>query len=105
LFRVDDHFQVAEFDGEIDFTAWEDFRARLTPLAQADAAIVDLSKVTYMDSRALTEILFLQRSRSREGRSTLGVVLGPRVRRLFEIAGLADVLRLTNSLEEAKALR
>lgn len=95
---------VASFAGEVDFTAREDFRSKLAVLTDAQGAVIDLAAVTYMDSSALAEILLLQRGRSRTGKTATSVVVNERIRRLFEIAGLQNVLLLANSLDEAKAL-
>lgn len=96
---------LAAFEGEIDFTAREDFRAKLAVLAPAEGAIVDLSAVSYMDSSALAELLLLQRGRNQAGRPKMSVVVNPRIRRLFEVAGLQNVLVLTATLDEAMALQ
>ncbi len=93
---------VVEFSGEIDFTARETFRAALGTLAEAEIAIVDLTEVSYMDSSALAEILFLHRSRSRTGRSAPRVVVGPKVSRLFDVAGLRSVVPSFSTLDDAK---
>jgi anti-anti-sigma factor len=95
---------VASFAGEIDFTAREDFRSKLAVLADAPAAIVDLTAVTYMDSSALAEILLLQRGRAHARKAAMSVVVNERIRRFFEIAGLQNVLLLASNLDEAKAL-
>jgi anti-sigma B factor antagonist len=99
----DERFQIAGFTGEIDFTAREDLRAKLAPLTEAQAAIIDLSAVTYMDSSVLAELLYLQRSRHRLGRPAMWIVVSPAVRRLFEVAGLQDVLAVAGTIDEAKA--
>jgi len=99
----DERFQIAGFTGEIDFTAREEIRAKLAPLSDAEAAIVDLSAVTYMDSSALAEILYVQRGRDRSGRAGMRVVASPAVRRLFEAAGLNGLLPVDATLDEAKA--
>lgn len=100
----DQQIAVASFAGEIDFTAREDFRTRLAVLADAEGAVVDLAEVSYMDSSALAEILLLQRGRKHVGRAAMSVVVNARIRRLFEIAGLQNVLLLAATLDEAKAL-
>ena len=100
----DQQIAVASFAGDIDFTAREDFRARLAVLADAEGAVVDLAEVSYMDSSALAELLLLQRGRKHVGRGAMSVVVNPRIRRLFEIAGLQNVLLLAATLDEAKAL-
>jgi anti-sigma B factor antagonist len=99
----DDRFQIAAFTGEIDFTGRDAFRGGLAPLADVDVPIVDLSAVTYMDSSAMAEILYLQRGRARNGRTAMWIVVSPPVRRLFEVAGLQSVLTLAGTVDEAKA--
>ncbi|MGA7571101.1 MAG: STAS domain-containing protein [Candidatus Aquilonibacter sp.] len=99
----DERFQIAGFSGEIDFTTRDELRSRLAPLSEARAPIVDLSAVTYMDSSALAEILYVQRRRDQSGRTRVWVVASPAVRRLFEAAGLVGVLSVAATLDEAKA--
>ena len=93
---------IAAFSGEIDFTMRDGLRAKLATLADAATAIVDLSHVSYMDSSAIAEIIFLQRDRIRRGRAAPAVVIGPGVTRLFEAAGLRGAIPLFASLDEAK---
>ncbi len=92
---------VAAFSGEIDFTARETFRTKLHALAEAETVIVDLSDVSYMDSTALAEILRLQRLRAGAARSAPRLVLGKKIARLFEVAGLRSVLPSFTTLDEA----
>lgn len=93
---------IAAFSGEIDFTARERFRVKLGELREAGTVIVDLTDVTYMDSSALAELLFLHRSRSRQGRSAPRVVVGPRITRLFEVAGMHGVVSAFTSVDQAR---
>jgi anti-anti-sigma factor len=93
---------IAAFSGEIDFTTREELRARLDTLKEAATAVVDLSDVTYMDSSALAELLFLHRARSRAGRSVPRLVIGPRITRIFEVAGIQNVMPLFATLDEAR---
>jgi anti-anti-sigma factor len=94
---------VAEFSGEIDFTARETFRSALNSLLEVPVAIVDLSGVSYMDSSALAEILFLHRARLRAGRSAPRIVVGPKVSRLFDVAGLRSVVPAFATVDDAKS--
>lgn len=98
-----ERYQIAAFTGEIDFTGRDAFRGELAPLADVEAPIVDLSAVTYMDSSAMAEILYLQRGRARNGRTAMWIVVSPPVRRLFEVAGLQNVFPLVKTVDEAKA--
>ncbi len=99
----DERFRIAAFTGEIDFTGRDAFRGGLAPLTDVEAPIVDLSAVTYMDSSAMAEILYLQRGRARKGRAAMCLVVSPAVRRLIEVAGLQNVFPLATTVEEAKA--
>jgi anti-anti-sigma factor len=93
---------IAAFSGEIDFTTREAFREQLAELRDAPFAIVDLSDVSYMDSSALAELLLLHRLRTRAGLGEPRVVVGPRISRLFDVAGLRSVVPSYGTLEEAK---
>jgi anti-sigma B factor antagonist len=94
---------IANFSGEIDFTTRDEMRARLESLREADLAIVDLFDVSYLDSIALAEIVFLHRARSQAGKSPPRVVVGPKISRLYEISGLELVMPSYASLAEAQA--
>jgi len=100
---MEERFQVAAFTGEIDFTGRDAFRGELAPLAEVEVPIVDLSAVTYMDSSAMAEILYLHRGRTRKGRTAIWIVASPAVRRLFEVAGLQNLFPLVRTVDEAKA--
>jgi len=93
---------IASFSGEIDFTTRDRFRAQLAEIEAAETAIVDLSEVAYMDSSALAELLFLNRSRTRRGLSAPRVIIGPRLHRLYEAAGMENVMTAFTSLDEAR---
>jgi anti-anti-sigma factor len=95
--------QIAVFSGDIDFTTRDHFRAQLAALDSADVAIVDLTNVSYMDSTALAEIVLLHRKRTRSGKTPPRVVVGAKVSRLFDVAGLRAVVRSFDTLAEAQA--
>jgi anti-anti-sigma factor len=93
---------VVAFQGDLDFTARDSLRARLSELAEGDVAIVDLSQVEYMDSLALSELVVLHRSREQAGRAAPRVVVGPKIARLYQISGLSAILPPYNTVAEAQ---
>lgn len=86
--RVGDAFVVAAH-GEIDLATWRAAQAALDGCREAAAIVLDLRGVEYMDTSGL-RLVFAERERAANGSYRFAVVPGPRrVRRLFEIAGLA----------------
>jgi anti-sigma B factor antagonist len=71
---------------------------------QIEVLILDLSEVTFIDSSGLSAILLAERQlREREGGIIVVDQYG-KVRTLFEIAKLTDVIPLVSTLEEARGL-
>jgi anti-anti-sigma factor len=69
-----------------------------------DVLIIDLSEITFCDSSGLSAILLAERQlREREGGIIVVDVHG-KVRSLFEIAKLTDIIPLVSSVEEARAM-
>jgi len=94
--------------GEIDFAAGPRLRDRLS--AHLDAAqrmlVLDLSAVTFIDSMAIG-VLVSAATRMREiGTGSLSAVCSSeneRVLRIFDIAGVASLMTLHRTLEDALA--
>lgn len=69
-----------------------------------DILILDLSEVTFCDSSGLSAILLAERQlRERDG-GIIVVDAHGKVRSLFEIAKLTDVIPLVGSVDEARDL-
>jgi anti-sigma B factor antagonist len=91
--------------GEVDIASAPALELALdTAIRESTGAFVlDLSDVDFLDSSGLNVIL---RARALLGREDRGVAVvcppGP-VRRLFEVAGIADLLFLYSTREEAAA--
>jgi anti-sigma B factor antagonist len=94
---------IATFTGEIDFSSRLEFRNKLIELADADVSIIDLSDAAYIDSAAISEILWLARNRRKTGRQPPRIVVGPRVARILEVTGINAVAPLFATLREAEA--
>jgi anti-anti-sigma factor len=94
---------LIEPHGEIDLANAGAFKARLDASTDAGAryVVVDFADVGFVDSRGIGVLLSAQRKLSARG-GTLVVICGdPAIRRVFEITGLIDVLKITRSRREA----
>jgi anti-sigma B factor antagonist len=97
---------VATVSGELDAHTAPILQRRLLPLAGRPESqlIVDLAGVTFLDSTALG-VLIGTAKLLRAGGGDLVVASGdPRLRRLFELAGVLPLLRLEPTLAEAVEL-
>jgi anti-sigma B factor antagonist len=91
--------------GEIDIAAVPELEQALDAAIResAGAFVLDLSGVQFLDSTGLRLVLRARAMLAREERG-LAIVCPPGpVRRLFEVAGIADLLFLYASREEAAA--
>ncbi|PLT27953.1 anti-sigma factor antagonist [Peribacillus deserti] len=87
--------------GEIDAYTAPKLRETLFPLSEQQNVhmVVDLSEVSYMDSTGLGVFVGLFKSvRSHDGEFRL-VGLSERLRRLFDITGLADIIDINSNAE------
>jgi anti-anti-sigma factor len=89
---------VVVVSGELDLAVVGDLRAALErPEAQGDTLILDLRRVTFIDSSGLSVIVAShQRMRAAEGRLAIVVTRPSAVQRLFELCGLTDTLTITD---------
>ena len=84
--------------GEIDAYTAPKLREKLFPLAEEEkvSMIIDLSGVSYMDSTGLGVFVgTFKNVRSKQGDFEI-VGLSNRLKRLFEITGLADIIHITS---------
>ena len=88
--------------GELDLATISQVRAALTSAAQeAKLVVVDLSELTFIDCAAVKTIVTADaRLRAADRRLAL-VRAQPQVQRIFELAGLADRLSVTNDCSSA----
>jgi anti-sigma B factor antagonist len=100
---VDDQTQVVQPHGEIDVLTAPTLGRRLLKLVDEGKTrlIVDLSRVTFMDSTGIGVLLnALRRASGRDGGLVL-VCPTERVLRPFEVTGLAGHIRIVRSRAEA----
>lgn len=100
-----DGLGLVELSGEVDLYTAPRFKEDLVGLIETgvDAIVIDLSRVTFIDSTALGVIIGgVKRMRERDGR--LAIVAGSRpVVRILDITGLDKVLTVFDTRAEALA--
>ena len=97
---------VVEPHGEIDLATAAELKQRLEAVIASGAAtiIVDLSDVAFIDSTGIGVLLSVQRRITAGEREMVTICPDPLVRRIFEVAGLLDVLRVVGTRRDAIAL-
>jgi len=102
---VHDSLGLVELSGEVDLYTAPRFKTDLLELIETgvDTVVVDLSRVTFIDSTALGVIIGgVKRMRERDGR--LVIVAGSRpVVRILDVTGLDKVLTVFDTRDEALA--
>ena|ERR1051325_6689124 len=96
---------VLQLTGEIDLHRSPELRAVLQNhvKARTPALAVDFSAVEYIDSSGLaTFVEYLRNAQSFGGRIVL-VGLSPRVRTIFDLVRLGEILPIAANLAEARA--
>ncbi len=104
--ETNDHGETQEIKlaGEIDAYTAPKLKEALLPLTKLEGKtiIVDLEQVNYMDSTGLGVFISALKS-TKEFESELRLVaLQDRVRRLFEITGLDDIINIDSTVRGGK---
>jgi anti-anti-sigma factor len=93
--RMDDDAVVLDVSGEFDLGEVDTFWSCLQDVnATTGTLVVDLGDVTFIDSSAIAALLKARRSLAEQDRELRLQHTAP-VRRIFELAGLADLLEST----------
>ncbi|GLY11797.1 anti-sigma factor antagonist [Bacillus badius] len=87
--------------GEIDAYTAPKLRETVFPYTEKDQAriVIDLSEVSYMDSTGLGVFVGLFKSLNANGGTLQLIGLSERLRRLFDITGLADIMNINSEVE------
>ena len=96
--------RVARLEGELDKLAIETARARLDPLVAAGKLVVDLDRVTFIDSAGLHALFGLSRVSASGGGIALVVSDSSPTARVIGLVHLGDVVPVCASVDEAVAL-
>ncbi|MBS4202311.1 anti-sigma factor antagonist [Bacillus sp. FJAT-49732] len=91
----------AKLEGEIDAYTAPKVKESLHPYAEKAGIkmIVDLKDVSYMDSTGLGVFVGLFKTLKAENGELILTGLSDRLKRLFEITGLADVMNINTEVE------
>jgi anti-anti-sigma factor len=94
---------VIAIAGEVDLSVVEEFSVALEPYSPARAVVLDMDKVTFLDSSALHVLLQAkQRVAESGGKVVLVASDDSVVASLFALTGMDDSLPRYATLEEAK---
>lgn len=86
------------FVGKYDVGGKEQLRADLDRLAALPAVVLDLSRVTYIDSTVITELMRLHNLRAERRLVPETIIVGGgHLKRLFDLLQLDKVFRLVDS--------
>lgn len=99
--QENDSLVTVKVNGEIDAFTAPQLREMIFPLSEKDGVkiVVDLSGVSYMDSTGLGVFVGVFKNvRAREGNFQI-IGLSERLKRLFEITGLADIIDIDSKIE------
>lgn len=102
-YALDGRTRVIEVDGQIDLYSAPQFKERTLRVidAGAERVIVDLSRVSFMDSTGLGVLVGARKRLSAANGDLLLVVADPEIDRLFEITGLDGVFQIYRSRDDA----
>jgi anti-sigma B factor antagonist len=94
--------RVARLECEVDKLAIEQARSQLDPLAAAGKLVIDLDRVSFIDSAGLHALFGLGRVATAAGGGlALSVPASCAVARVVEIVRLADAMPVRESVEDA----
>jgi anti-sigma B factor antagonist len=98
--------QLIQLDGALDFSSSPDMRRKLSELAEKKPSkvLIDLKKVTYLDSSGLAIFVELFQKMRRYNGKLVFFNIPQSVRNVFEVAKLESVFQLVKTREEALAL-
>ena len=95
---------IVSFAGEYTASRQLELRSTLEPTFTAPYAVLDLSRVEYVDPTCICEFIRMRQYRSTNGlRSACFVVDGDKLGRLFRFLELDEIFTVVHSLDEALA--
>lgn len=92
---------VVSVEGECDVVSSPALRDALAAASGGLGVVVDLTRVTFIDSTGLGVLIIGQKRVERDGRAFRVVVSSPHIRQIFDVTGLDDVFTMSQSLAEA----
>jgi anti-sigma B factor antagonist len=108
IFSIDvlqpaDGLCVVSLTGEMDIASAPELGLRLETLSNSEShhVIVDLSKLTFIDSSGINALVVAAKAIKVDGGELTLVAPTPHTQRIFEIVHLSEVLSIEESLEAA----
>lgn len=93
---------IMVFEGAYDVASKAVLRRAFKALERPAAVVLDLARVTYLDSTALFELLLFSRGRAAAGlEPAVLVALHANLQRLLAISNMSPLFRIVESLDEA----
>jgi anti-anti-sigma factor len=92
---------VFSLEGEMDMSNASEFVRALNGYLGSGRMIIDLSRLTFMDSTGIKELVALSRLATASGGAIVLAAPDPTVARLFEIVNLGELITVVPSLEAA----
>ena len=101
--KEDKEIRIVEVSGEIDFHTSRELRDKFREILEKNCLrlLVNLKKVTYIDSSGLATFVEALQKMGRGGGKLVLAGLTPAVRGVFEIAKLDSIFTLEDSEERA----
>jgi anti-anti-sigma factor len=91
---------IVSLDGSFDMAESARMHDAFSAALASPLVVIDFQRATYIDSTALGCVLRLRREAIERHRQLVLVAASSRVRRLFEISGLAGAVEMAASLED-----
>ena len=97
---------VVEVSGELDLLAAPQLSRRLLDASDdcGGPVVVDLTEATFIDSTILGVLLTLARRLGHHGKRLVVVADHPHIRRVIDLTGVAKVLTVVDTREQAGAV-
>lgn len=96
---------IVQVDGELDLETSPVFRekveSKLNQYEMIKHLILDLQKVSFIDSSGLGAILGRFKRLSQQGGRVSAVNVSPQVRRIFELSGLLKIMKIYGDRQQA----
>ena len=99
--RSGSEIEVVTFSGELDIAGKEQLRGRLSSARSTAGILLDLARVSYADSTALTELLRFQMKCKERNVPVAIHVATPQLERIMRYAGLYETFTIFGERDEA----
>ena len=98
---ADGSWTVVVCEGDLDVTTSSELRAVIQQDVECTGLVVDLDRVSFIDSTALGVLIAARKRMRRDGRAFRIVATNPTILRIFTITGLDDLFDVCSSTRAA----